>query len=114
MSKEIKDARAYVELHREEIDTFECVIPEKVRIIDWGPKHRGQGRRSGGMILGSMSAAPVGIKKYYSIDNSKYVADVKAGPSPIMDGHQTMRYYKAREFGCSHIQACVYAVTYGK
>jgi hypothetical protein len=33
------------------------------RFEDWGTS-RGQGKRSGGMVVGGMSAAPTGIKSY--------------------------------------------------
>lgn len=81
-----------------EIDSFDCKIPEISTQIDWGAKKRGQGRRSGGTILGSMSAAPYGIKTYYSVDISKYLKDWPSEVFKYLNNPERARYYKAREY----------------
>lgn len=44
------------------------------RQVDWGPRSRKQGKRiGGGMIIGSMSAAPTGIRKYPDYQKAKGV-----------------------------------------
>ena len=97
---------------RKLIDEFTCDIPECSHQIDWGPKKRGQGKRSGGTIKGSMSAAPNGIKTYYGIDNSKYKNDfIDDQYRLVRELWQLARYYKSREFGCNHIESLYYAIT---
>ena len=112
LSKNVQEARELIPTIRKAIESFDVDFPILTKEIDWGRKKRGQGRRSGGMVTGSMSAAPVGIKKYTCIDMSKYASDWEGVDNrPSFDGNQSARYYTAREFGCNKIEAAVYALS---
>lgn len=94
---------------RNSVDNFECNINQCKYQIDWGPKKRGQGRRSGGTIVGSMSAVPVGVKTYYGIDYSEYIEhkdDIKN-----LELYQVAKYIKARKFGLTHWESMYYALS---
>lgn len=107
----VKDARDILPSIIKFIDEFNCDIPTTKTFIDWGKKSRGQGKRSGSMIMGGMSAAPVGIKTYFGVDLSKYSNDFNGDMEWASgDGSRRARYYKAREFGCNEIEARLYAI----
>lgn len=108
-SKDVQEAKMIISEHKNLIDSFNCKIPEISKQIDWGTKKKGQGRRSGDTILGSMSAAPYGIKTYYGVDISKYLSDWPFEVFKYLDNHERARYYKAREYGCNKIEARLYA-----
>lgn len=97
-SKDVQEAKKIISEHKNLIDSFDCKIPEISTQIDWGAKKRGQGRGSGGTILGSMSAAPYGIKTYYSVDISKYLKDWPSEVFKYLNNPERARYYKAREY----------------
>lgn len=52
-----------MDLTVEEIITLQRSAVYVQRLEDWGTS-RGQGKRSGGMVRGGMSAAPTGIRSY--------------------------------------------------
>lgn len=110
ISQTIPEARKLIDAQRSEIDAFECSVPQTYKEIDWGPKSRGQGKRNGHMVQGSMSDAPHGIKRYYCTDMSKYRDDFN-NDYPIKFLERPEYYYRAREFGCNHIEALYYAIT---
>jgi len=109
----VTEAKIVLSEFRDKIDASSCTIPDCVSTIDWGAMPRGQGKRSGGMVKGSMSGAPRGIKKYFGIDMSKYMEDWELTVWRTMNINEKARYYKAREFGCNKIEARLYAITYG-
>jgi len=111
-SNSVDDARVLMDIIRPELDGADCDVPLVKMQIDWGPRSKGQGRRSGHMVHGSMSAAPGGVKTYLGVDTSKYKADWGGKLHELItDGHELCRYFKAREFGCNEIEARYYAIT---
>lgn len=80
------------------------------REIDWGAKSRGQGKRTGHTVKGSMSAAPVGIKRYeyVKIDIPDY-EEVK-DDFKYRDGNEIARYMKSRNAGFTHRESMFYAI----
>jgi len=112
-SLSVDDAKILMQSIKTNIDQWNSGrIPTSVSYIDWGSKKRGQGRRSGSTILGSMSAARYGIVKYVGVDFRKYKADWNGEIMKLLsyDGSRMSRYYKAREFGCNQIEARLYAI----
>ncbi len=110
-SKDVKQAREILKLVIEKLDAFNCSPPTITSTINWGPKKRGQGKRSGGTIKGSMSAAPYGIKTYFGVDISEYLNDFAGDMKWLLgNGCRMCRYYKARKFGCNQIEARLYAM----
>lgn len=83
--------------------------------VDWGRPQRGHGRRRGGMVLGAMSAAPTGIRRY-----ADYRACVPGGMSDaeweevrvFAQDEDRDLYVALRRGGASHAASCVavYAV----
>lgn len=113
LSKDVPEAKQLLLIIRKQIDDFHCVVPYSKTTIDWGSKKRGQGRRCGSMVMGSMSAAPSGLKTYYGVNMSKYKNDWNGDLSWFYgDNSRKSRYYKAREFGLNEIEARLYAVTF--
>ncbi|ENJ9653519.1 hypothetical protein AB2T14_001127 [Clostridium botulinum] len=78
--------------------------------IDWGDK-RTQGKRVGGMVLGSMSDAPKGVKTYTDLLGNipEYKTDKKSFVS-LRYEYRQIWYLRAREYGLNHKQALIYAV----
>lgn len=109
-SKSVEEAKVLINTIRKELDNFNCSPPSTKTVIDWGAKARGQGKRCGHMVMGSMSDAPSGKKVYCGIDISKYKNDWDGIQNCRFDGHQSCRYYKAREYGCNQIEARYYAL----
>lgn len=114
MNQKIEEAKQRLLEIRHLIDAFECEIPHVCSTIDWGPKKRGHGRRSGGTIKGSMSAAPVGIKKYWSVDLSEYMVEQYKHVITHMEQYEKARYYKARKYGESVEVSILYALNLNK
>lgn len=107
----VKDAKDILPSIIKFVDEFKCDIPTTQTVINWGAKSRGQGKRSGNMIMGGVSAAPVGLKTYYGVDLTKYENDFNGNMEwSYGDGSRRARYYKAREFGCNEIEARLYAI----
>lgn len=103
--------REHIKAIRQQIDAYQCDIPETRTVIDWGPKARGQGKRSGGhTVKGSMSAAPVGKKTYYGVDLKEYWNEETKESLRYMGGNEAARYIKATKFGCTHIEAKIYSL----
>lgn len=76
--------------------------------INHGPREHGQGRRSGGMVKGSMSAAPAGIRVYTNLfgnlpDYRKISKDFYPIPRPAFS--RPHFYLKARDYGLDHTLA---------
>ena len=107
----IAEARTKIQKLKSKIDSFKCKPEICSKQIDWGPKKKGQGKRVGHMVTGSMSAAPCGIKTYYGIDLSKYITTKKERENikNLSEVYRRVAYDRARQFGCNHIEAMVYA-----
>jgi len=101
--------RAKVKQIQSQIDNFECEIKIANIQIDWGQQKR-QGKRIGNTIIGSMSNAPSGITTYQSVGLSEYHTEDTEQDLRNLNGIQTCKYYRARKFGCNHIEAMVYSV----
>lgn len=76
-------------------------------VVDWG-NGRGQGKRSGKMVVGAMGDAPKGKKTYTNIvggvpDYEKHKVDFTN-----MTERDKLNYLKAREYGLNHEQAMIY------
>jgi hypothetical protein len=99
----------------EEIGKVQSEPPIITKIIDWGT-NRGQGKRSGNMVKGSMACIDLrGKKSYEAIDMSKYWReDLKSDFRILASGlpRLSFLYWKAREFGTTHLEAMVYAFAY--
>jgi hypothetical protein len=83
--------------------------PPTSRQVDWGPRQRGQGKRlGGGMVAGSMSDAPTGIKTYSNLLGS--IPEYKNNSEDFRGFSQfdQIQYLKAREYGLNHNQAILY------
>lgn len=111
-SQNIQEARALIIAINQDI--FDAGVRAKTAIteIDWGPMKRGQGKRVGHMVTGSMSGAPRGVKKYYGIDLSDYSDDLKNDPTftKFSNSGESERYAMARMYGCNHIEARFFAI----
>lgn len=86
-------------------------FPPTVTTVDWGTSTRGQGKRRGGMVMGAMSAAPRGVKKYVNIfgglpDYKQHETDL-GGLSDF--GAVRSIYLRGRAVGLNHSQAMVLA-----
>lgn len=110
-SETVEDAKKVMFPLYDRIDNFDADVKIGHTNIDWGPMKRGQGRRSGYMVQGSMSGAPRGIKSYPYVDWSMYpeVADDISHMKLFTSG-EAERYVRARQFGANHIEAKVYAI----
>lgn len=100
-------AKANTMTFSEALDKF----PPTVRTVDWGTSNRGQGKRSGGMVAGAMSAAPKGIKHYTNIfgglpDYEEHKLEL--GTLPEFGGVRSI-YMRGRAVGLKHAQAMVLA-----
>jgi hypothetical protein len=84
-------------------------LPQVECSVDWGSPKR-QGKRSGHMVMGSMSAMIRGETKYQGIDYSKYAIDeFEEDFRLICKDAKIFFYATAREYGLSHIESMVYA-----
>lgn len=112
-SNTVEEARATIKAIKDEITAFECSATICTKTIDWGSKSRGQGKRSGHMVTGSMSAAPTGVKTYQGIDLGRYIETDKEREDLkwLRDTYRRVAYDRARQFGCNHIESMVYAYT---
>lgn len=82
-------------------------------VQDWG-SGRGQGRRSGGQIKGSMSDAPKGRKTYTTLDKEKLgITSQQVNEIGILDDQYGTkeRYLQGRAIGLNHDQAM--GISYG-
>lgn len=82
------------------------------REIDWGNSMRWQGKRSGGMVRGAMSADIRGIRKYpYIVINIPDYDTVKDDLKALsFDRVEMRRYQKARNAEFNHRIAAIYAI----
>ena len=117
LSEERKEMmRKLVDRDREAIDDFydahASEAPMATMKIDWGGPGRGQGKRSGGMIKGSMSS-PLYVRTYCCVDLSEFKDDFKDRHEwRILDeANRRWKYYAARKFGLSHWPSMYYAVS---
>lgn len=84
----------------------EIIYPAKERTVDWGPRQRGQGKRIGaGMVIGSMSDAPTGIKTYFDRTANLPDIEVVRPDISILDYDMVTLYLKARSAGYSHLES---------
>lgn len=80
-----------------------------IEVVDWGQPERGQGRRSGGMVKGSMSNAPRGVKLYTSL-----IAKLPERDHDDLKGFgiwglgSQLSYVRARAGGYSHEAAIAF------
>ena len=74
--------------------------------VDWGNTRRGQGKRAGGMVLGSMSDAPRGRRTYLEqVPNESPEARHEVN---MLDDWERQVYLRARSAGLPHVAAeCV-------
>ena len=107
---EIAAARVKVSAIYKEIKPTE--IPKAVTTLDWGST-RGQGKRVGYMVKGSMGAGGLsGSTKYYGLDISKYYDEKYKDDFRHMlrtPSSEIFHYYDGREYGLNHIEALTYA-----
>jgi hypothetical protein len=98
----------------EELDEAVMNCPDKYiaepieRSIDWG-RPRSQGKRSGGMVKGSMSAALRGVKIYRGFNYFINLPDYEQIKPDIKFIHSPYRYKKARDYGLDHEIARVFS-----
>ena len=101
------------------VDIGRClVMPKQASFkIDWGGVRRGQGRRSGGMVKGSMSS-PLYVREYQYLDLSEYVDDLRSEITARASKHMTTReemlYYSARKYGLNNIEAMALCLNFDK
>lgn len=86
-------------------------FPPTVTTVDWGTSNRGQGKRRGGMVMGAMSAAPRGVKKYINIfgglpDYEKNQTEL--GGLPEFGAVRSI-YLRGRAVGLTHGQSMLLA-----
>lgn len=82
-------------------------FPPTVRTVDWGTSTRGQGKRRGGMVMGAMSAAPKGVKKYVNIFGGLPDFEQHKDELGLMPDFGAVRsiYLRGRAVGLNHAQA---------
>jgi len=106
-----QEDKHHINDNRERIDKIpNPVIPMRTYTIDWGPRKRGQGKRSGGMIVGAMGGGIVGKKEYTVPDLSEFTDEQQEDLSLLEHFYQVVKYYKGISFGLSHIQSMYYAL----
>ena|SRR6185503_4600305 len=111
-STTIPEARTLIRKLRDTISMYEPVLKFATLTLDWGPRQRGQGRRSGHMVKGSMSDAPRGKKTYTTVSLEDYINQNINNPDDFkyLDQPQRYAYVQARQFGCNHIEAMCFAL----
>lgn len=100
-------AKAQEMTFSEALDKF----PPTVTVVDWGNNTRGQGKRRGGMVMGAMSAAPRGIKRYTNVfgglpDFEQHREEL--GMLPDFGAVRSI-YMRGRAVGLNHDQAMLLA-----
>ena len=87
---------------REEILNHPITYKPTYKVVDWGSKQRGQGKRVGNMVKGGMSDAPTGVKKYPNVfGNLPDYNDIK-NDLMLLDWWQEGIYMKCRSYGMNH------------
>jgi hypothetical protein len=82
--------------------------------IDWGRgKARGQGKRSGGMVMGAMGDAPQGVKTYHFILGKAPLSAEDKAEAASLEPHQQMLIARALEAGFSAKVAMLVGYTAG-
>lgn len=77
--------------------------------VDWG-QQRGQGKRSGSMVKGSMGINLRGVQRYQSVKIDVPDLDIIKQDLRRRPLHELFRYQKARNAGFNHNIAMIYAI----
>ena len=116
LSPEEKESRRnHVKSVISEIDEIEVDLKICETEIDWGSS-RGQGKRVGSSVKGSMSDISIrGVKKYQGIDMGEFVKDETRGDIKLLlrdgvSGWVCSLYMKARKFGLDHWSSMYFAL----
>lgn len=76
--------------------------------VDWGPRPKGQGRRFGNMIRGSMSGALYGVQEYIDPFYNLGLSAEERDEIGVFTMPEQARYLKARSAGFDHDYAMAY------